>query len=156
VNGNLQQVDIRIATEADLVGLLRLYTQLSASNDGTPRGQATLALDAMLRREGVTLLVATEGERLVGTVTLVIVPNLTHRATPWAQLENMVVDDVARGTHVGRMLIEECVRLARIAGCYKVQLQSGNERREPPNDAHGFYRHMGFAESAVGFRQYLE
>jgi len=92
----------------------------------------------------------------MGTVTLVIVPNLTHNSQPWAQVENMVTDASVRGSGAGRALIEECLRLAREAGCYKVQLQSGNQRATPENDAHGFYRHLGFEPSSTGFRLYFE
>jgi len=84
------------------------------------------------------------------------VPNLTHGGKPWAQVENMVTDATVRGSGIGRQLIDECLRLAREAGCYKVQLQSGNQRRSPENDAHGFYEHLGFAASSVGFRYYIE
>lgn len=88
----------------------------------------------------------------MGTVTLVIVPNLTHNARPWAQIENMVVDESLRGSGAGRQLIAECVRLAREANCYKVQLQSAEGRES----AHRFYAHLGFVDSSAGFRLYLD
>ncbi len=110
----------------------------------------------MLATSNLALLVAEDGGVVVGTVTLVVVPNLTHGGQPWAQVENMVTDSTVRGSGVGRRLIEECLRLAGEAGCYKVQLQSGNQRRTRANDAHGFYEHLGFAPSSVGFRHYFE
>jgi GNAT superfamily N-acetyltransferase len=139
----------------DLDALLRLYEQLSPGDSGADRTTSAAALEAMLSTPNVTLLVADEGQ-VTGTVTLVIVPNLTHGAKPWAQVENMVTDATVRGSGIGRQLIDECLRLAREAGCYKVQLQSGNQRRSPENDAHGFYEHLGFAASSVGFRYYIE
>jgi GNAT superfamily N-acetyltransferase len=139
----------------DLDALLRLYEQLSPENSGADRMSSVVALEAILGSPGVTLLVADEGG-VVGTATLVVVPNLTHGAKPWAQLENMVIDASVRGSGAGRLLIEECLRTAREAGCYKVQLQSGNQRRSAENDAHGFYEHLGFAASSVGFRYYFD
>ena len=139
----------------DLDALLRLYEQLSPGTATVDPAKARLALESMLATPNVTLLVADEGD-VVGTVTLVIVPNLTHSGKPWAQVENMVTDATVRGSGIGRQLIDECLRLAREAGCYKVQLQSGNQRRSPENDAHGFYEHLGFAASSVGFRYYIE
>ena len=139
----------------DLDALLRLYEQLSPGSPTAEIATAALALEAMLATPTVTLLVADDGH-VTGTVTLVIVPNLTHGAKPWAQLENMVIDASVRGSGAGRLLIEECLRLAREAGCYKVQLQSGNQRRSLENDAHGFYEHLGFAASSVGFRYYIQ
>jgi GNAT superfamily N-acetyltransferase len=113
-------------------------------------------LTVILENGGMRLLVAQQDGAIVGTVTLVLVPNLTHGGKPWAQVENMVVEEGRRGTGVGRRFIEECLAVAREAGCYKVQLQSGNQRREGPHDAHAFYAHAGFQPSSVGFRYYLE
>ena len=149
-------MNIRRASEGDLGALLRLYEQLSPANAGSNRAKALVALRAILERDGVSLLVAEADDAVVGTVTLVIVPNLTHDSQPWAQVENMVTEASTRGTGVGRRLIEDCLRLARDAGCYKVQLQSGNQRRSHENDAHGFYEHLGFANSSAGFRLYLD
>ena len=139
----------------DLDALLRLYIQLSAGNAATIRERAETGLRDILASSNMTLLVA-ETDHLVGTVTLVMVPNLTHNAQQWAQVENMVTDESVRGAGVGRLLIEECLRLAREAGCYKVQLQSGNQRTTAENDAHGFYRHLGFEASSAGFRYYFQ
>ncbi len=147
---------VRLATPSDLTSLLHLYVQLNEGNAQTEPTRAAAALERLLDTPAVTLLVAESEGAVVGTVTLVIVPNLTHNAEPWAQLENMVTDATVRGSGAGRLLIEECLRLAREAGCYKVQLQSGNQRRSPENDAHGFYRHLGFEPSSTGFRYYFQ
>ncbi len=146
---------IRRAAATDLDALLGLYVQLNAGNAGTDPVKAGAVLEQLRGTPIATLLVAEHEGAVVGTVTLVIVPNLTHNAEPWAQIENMVTDVSVRGTGAGRALIEECLRLAREAGCYKVQLQSGNQRRSPDNDAHGFYRHLGFEPSSTGFRFYF-
>jgi GNAT superfamily N-acetyltransferase len=148
-------VNVRRASTGDLDALLRLYEQLSAGNESTMAAAAAPALETILAAPGMSLLVAESDGGVVGTVTLVIVPNLTHNAQPWAQVENMVTDGSVRGLGAGRLLIEECLRLAQEAGCYKVQLQSANTRATPDNDAHGFYRHLGFEPSSTGFRYYF-
>lgn len=135
----------------DLDALLGLYEQLSDSNAGTDRGRAEAALRTVIDRDGLSLLIAEINGRTVGTVTLVIVPNLTHNARPWAQVENMVVEESLRGTGAGRALMGECIRLAREAGCYKLQLQSAEGR----TGAHRFYEHLGFEDTSAGFRLYL-
>jgi GNAT superfamily N-acetyltransferase len=148
-------MNVRRAATADLDSLLRLYEQLSAANAATDRVRAATALEEILATPSVFLLVAEHGGTVVGTVTLVIVPNLTHNAQHWAQVENMVTDASLRGSGAGRALIEYCLALAREAGCYKVQLQSANPRATAENDAHGFYRHLGFEPSSTGFRYYF-
>ena len=103
-------MNIRSASLGDLDALLRLYEQLSPGNAGAHPARACVGLDAILAAPFVTLLVAEDSGTVVGTVTLVIVPNLTHDSRPWAQVENMVTDASVRGTGAGRLLIEECLR----------------------------------------------
>jgi GNAT superfamily N-acetyltransferase len=147
---------VREAKPGDLAALLGLYVQLSSENAGTQPRNVAGPLRAILANRGMRLLVAELGGSVVGTVTLALVPNLTHGGRPWAQVENMVVEEDRRGTGVGRRLIEECLRIGHEAGCYKVQLQSGNQRREGRHDAHAFYAHLGFQPSSVGFRYYVD
>ena len=144
-------MNVRRASQGDLDALLRLYVQLSPANAGADAARAAEQLEVIARNPGVTLLVAEDGSSVVGTITLVLVPNLTHNARPWAQIENMVVEEAARGGGVGRQLLEACLTLARDAGCYKVQLQSANQR----TDAHRFYARLDFVDSSAGFRKYL-
>jgi GNAT superfamily N-acetyltransferase len=87
-----------------------------------------------------------------GTVDVLIAPNLTHHARPWALVENVVVAASARRHGVGRALMERALDLARSAGCYKVNLISGNER----SGAHDFYRSLGFEPVGQGFKVYLD
>ncbi|MCC6386115.1 MAG: GNAT family N-acetyltransferase [Dehalococcoidia bacterium] len=143
---------IRTAAPADLVALLELYRQLDGAPEATPPGDAEEAFAALLAMPSATLLVAEHQGRVAGTITMVVVPNLTHRAQPWAQLENMVVDAAARGGGIGHALMAEALRRAREAGCYKVQLQSRNER----HDAHRFYEREGFRVTSAGFRLYFD
>lgn len=145
-------VSVRPAEPRDLDALLSLYQQLSPGNAATDRGDAGCALAAMLASPHIILLVAESGGAVVGTATLVVVPNLTHSAVPWAQLENMVVDAAHRGHGVGERLLVAARDEAWARGCYKVQLQSANERE----GAHRFYARFGFRPSSVGFRLYRE
>jgi GNAT superfamily N-acetyltransferase len=141
---------VRLATPADLDALLSLYVQLSRGNAGTDRAEAAEAFEQMLHRAGLSVFVAEAAGAVVGTATLVVVPNLTHGAQPWAQLENMVVAESARGTGVGATLLRYAVQAAWDAGCYKVQLQSDNAR----SGAHRFYEREGFAATSQGYRLY--
>jgi GNAT superfamily N-acetyltransferase len=148
-------MNVRRASKDDLDALLRLYVQLSEQNALTEGSRAADALEHILASPGLELLVVEGEDGVRGTLTLVVVANLTHNARPWAQVENMVVDESVRGEGFGRALIEGALQIAREAGCYKVQLQSGNQRRSAENDAHAFYKRLGFQDSSVGFRFYF-
>src|SRR5205823_6479119 len=73
---------IRAATSNDLDDLCRLLDQLSEHPAPPDRTRSAGALEAILTAPFVQLLVAEQEGRLVGTVTLVVVPNLTHGGRP--------------------------------------------------------------------------
>lgn len=145
-------VVIRPAAVSDLDALLALYVELDPANAATPRDAAGHALAALVAAPHTHLWVAEVDGRPAGTVMLTVLPNLTHGARNWAQLENMVVAEWARGRGVGRLLVDECERIATAAGCYKIQLQSANHRA----GAHRFYEACGYEDRSRGYRKYFE
>jgi GNAT superfamily N-acetyltransferase len=146
---------VRLAGAGDLDRLLALYTELSGPleepvPDPRPDPHAVLA---QIRSDPARSLLVAEIDGIVcGTVDVLIAPNLTHHARPWALVENVVVATSARRHGVGRALMERALDLARSAGCYKVNLISGNER----SGAHDFYRSLGFEHVGQGFKVYLD
>jgi GNAT superfamily N-acetyltransferase len=142
---------IREATGADVPRLIELLDQLSL--DG-PREDASqmeayrAAFARLAKSDGVSVLALEDDGRLLGSVTLYVMPNLSHAGAPWGLIENVVVDSTARGRGYGEMLMRHAVALARAAGCYKVTLTS-NKRRA---DAHRFYGRLGFTATHEGFR----
>lgn len=132
--------------------LAQLETASTAPNAYlTDEARAARAFAAIDADGNQALLVAEVDGEVAGALHLVIVPNLTHDARPWAIVENIVVHEHRRRAGVGRELLREAVERARKAGCYKVQLLSRTERE----GAHDFYGSLGFSPSAVGFRLYL-
>jgi GNAT superfamily N-acetyltransferase len=143
-------VDVRDAQREDLPELVRMYQQLSL-DDPREDPEAIETYEAVLaaidEHPAHHVLVAEEDGRLLGTATVIIEPNLTYTASPFALIENVVVTEAARGRGVGAKIIERCVELAREAGCYKVTLTSNKRRKE----AHRFYEGLGFTASHEGF-----
>jgi GNAT superfamily N-acetyltransferase len=91
------------------------------------------------------------GDRVVGTGTLVVLPNLSRGGRPVGQIESVVIDESVRGRGLGQALVEHLVELARAAGCFRVQLTSNKARA----GAHRFYERLGFEASHVGFKRML-
>ncbi len=147
-------VSVRLASSGDLDALARLYEELTGplrEPAPDPLPDAGEVLDRIIADPARSLLVAELEGRLVGTADVLIAPNLTHHAQPWALVENVVVAEHARGHGAGRALMLRAIELARQAGCYKVNLISGNER----TGAHAFYRSLGFQATGQGFKAYL-
>jgi ribosomal protein S18 acetylase RimI-like enzyme len=112
----------------------RLLPQLS-SNVRTP-SHADLA--EVVGSSRTSLLVARdEGGRIVGTLTLFVT------ATPskvFCFVEDVVVDESARGHGVGEALVTEALRIAADRGATQTELHSGNHRQP----AIRLYERVGF------------
>ncbi|HEY41008.1 MAG TPA: GNAT family N-acetyltransferase [Dehalococcoidia bacterium] len=148
---------IRVATEEDIPRILELYEELVTSTTPAERGR-TPSLDDYRRifeqtsiMPGHELIVAEEDGEVIGTMVLLIVPNLSHHGLPWAVVENVVTDRRFQRKGIGRLMMEYAINRAREAGCYKLQLASSKTRE----DAHRFYESLGFEASAHGFRLYF-
>lgn len=142
---------VRKATAADLPQILALLAQLSL--DG-PREDVSAgetyrrAFEEVERDPRQRILVVETAGRIVGIAVLILIPNLSHRGRPWALVENVVVDEPARGAGYGELLMRHALEEARTAGCYKLTLTSSKRRL----DAHRFYVRLGFRATHEGFR----
>ncbi|MFE5811837.1 GNAT family N-acetyltransferase [Streptomyces sp. NPDC056479] len=136
-------VSVEIAREAgtELVAVFgRLLPQLSRTAE--PLDLA--AVGRIVGCDANTVLVARADGEIVGTLTLVMVPVPSGLR---ARIEDVVVDDAARGHGVAGLLMGEAVRLAREAGARTVDLTSRPDRAA----ANRLYERLGFAvrESTV-------
>lgn len=146
---------VRQAEERDLERLLGLYGELAEGDAARAPAGADVSRDVfttILSDRSRHLCVATDADAVVGAAELVVVPNLTHGARPWAVIENVIVTEAIRGRGAGTALLEHLIDLARASGCYKVQLHSGKQRM----GAHRLYRSVGFAPVAEGFKLYFD
>src|SRR5256884_6695578 len=96
-------------------------------------------MNRLLNDPDVVLLVARDGERIVGTTTVIVY------TTPFwikARLDEVVVDQSARGTGVGEALVKAALDVGRERGAQVAELQSG---RGPAREAaHKLYERIGF------------
>lgn len=94
------------------------------------------------------LVVAVDGDAVVGTMQTTVIPGLSHRGALRANIEAVRVREDYRNRGLGAALVTWAVDDARERGCAIVQLTS-NATREA---AHRFYARLGFAASHVGFK----
>ena len=129
---------VEVAAQADdelVEAFGRLLPQLSRS--ATPLDRP--AINRMLDHDANTLFVARVDGRIVGTLTLVMVPIPSGLR---ARIEDVVVDSGARGLGIGSRLTEAAIEKARAAGARTLDLTSRPER----DSAGRLYERLGFRQ----------
>jgi ribosomal protein S18 acetylase RimI-like enzyme len=147
---------IRSARVDDLSAVVRLLADdpLGATREAWADPLPTAyveAFAAMERQGGNELLVALDGEVVVGCLQLTCIPGISRRGAMRAQIEGVRVAASHRGRGLGEAMVRDAIVRARAAGCVLVQLTSDATRE----DARRFYERLGFVASHVGFKQEL-
>jgi GNAT superfamily N-acetyltransferase len=126
---------VRRATTEIQAALERLLPQLNPTLPVPDMAR----LQRLIADPAATLLVAKDGESIVGTTTVIVY------TTPFwikAQLDEVVVDATARGKGVGEALVKAALDIGRAKGAQVAELQSG--RGEERKAAHRLYERLGF------------
>ncbi|HEU4949087.1 MAG TPA: GNAT family N-acetyltransferase [Kribbella sp.] len=124
---------VRVVTDEVVEAFERLLPQLSRS----AKPLDAEALSKLVAWDGNRLLVGRVDGDIVGALTLVMFPIPTGMR---AWIEDVVVDESARGRGVGAALTQEAVRLARADGARTVDLTSRPSREA----ANRLYERLGF------------
>jgi len=132
----------REAEVGDFARVLRLYRQLHPADPVVQDGAGVF--EEIVRTPGLRIFVLEEDGQIVATTYLNVIPNLTRSASPYAVIENVVVDESRRGTGLGKEIMAATLAAAWDAGCYKAMLMTGSRR---PSTL-GFYRACGFSPDA--------
>ncbi len=146
-------VNIRDAVEGDISAIVRLLADdaLGATREdpSDPPAQSYIdAFNALTAQGGNTVLVATDGDTIIGCLQLTFIPGLSHKGMLRAQIEAVRVADSYRGRKIGEALVHKALARARDAGCGMAQLTTDRTRA----DAHRFYERLGFTTSHVGMK----
>lgn len=88
-----------------------------------------------------------QGEKLVGSFSLMIFRSPSHGGARQAMLDAVVIARSARGTGLGQLMIGQALSFAKRAGCYKMSLSSNLKRKS----AHRFYEQLGFEQHGISF-----
>jgi GNAT superfamily N-acetyltransferase len=144
-------VTLRRAVPADLPAVVAM---LAADQLGVTREAADdlepyrAAFDAIAADPAHLLVVAVDGDRVIGTMQLTFIPGLARRGAWRAQIEAVRVHQDVRGSGVGGQMIGWAIEEARRRGCALVQLTTDKRRTH----AHRFYERLGFVASHEGMK----
>ena len=136
-------IEVTEVTDELIDAMNRLIPQLSSSNP--PPSPAEL--QAMVDSDSTVLLLARDHTGVLGSLTLAIF-RIPTGLRAW--IEDVVVNDEARGKGVGRLLNEVALEHARAAGATTVDLTSRPSR----DAANRLYRRLGFVERRTNVYRY--
>jgi GNAT superfamily N-acetyltransferase len=97
-----------------------------------------------------TILLAKQDNKIVGLVSVIFL-NRLNRAKPEMYIPELIVTKQFRNFGIGKKLIKHCIDLAKKKDCYRIRLESGNQRKE----SHKFYKSIGFEQSALSFTKHV-
>ena len=135
--------EIRMVNKNDLPALQELYLNLH-DDEIIPITSETIGLwENILADPNYHILIGEEAGKIVSSVTLVVVRNLTRRMRPHALIENMVTLPEHRNMGYAGLLLERAVEIAKENDCYRAMFISGSK-----NDSTiRFYLNAGFTNT---------
>ena len=142
---------IRDAVASDLPAIVAMLADDSLGREreagrvDTLYGRALAAIDADANNRQ---LVAIENGEVVGCFQLTFIPGLGRHGSWRAQIESVRVKLSRRGGGVGALIMAWAIERARERGCVLVQLTTDKRR----DDAHRFYRRLGFVATHEGMK----
>jgi ribosomal protein S18 acetylase RimI-like enzyme len=135
--------EVTEVTDEIVEALGRLMVQLSRSAVAPTREELQQMVDA----EAIRLLVARNDESIMGTLTLALF-RIPTGVRAW--IEDVVVDEAARGSGIGEALNRKALDLAKESGARTVDLTSRPSRQA----ANRLYQRMGFKPRGTNVYRY--
>ena len=97
------------------------------------------------------LVVAIDGETVIGTLQISFIPGVARRGAWRGQIEAVRIAAPFRSTGIGQQMFEWAISECKARGCKLVQLTTDKGRP----DAHRFYEKLGFVASHEGYKLIL-
>ena len=143
-------VELRYAVAGDEARCIDLLSELKSATKSSPARPFGASFDNLLTRERGEIVLAVEGEEILGMATVSY--NLALRyGGEYCQLEELIVTPAARGKHVGGILVQRIVENARARGCAEMGLYL----LETTEHNRLFYEKSGFKVIGTEMRQVL-
>jgi N-acetylglutamate synthase-like GNAT family acetyltransferase len=98
------------------------------------------------------LMVVENGDKIIGTCHLTIMPSLTFIGSTRMQIEAVRVTGKYRGQKIGSWMFDQAISYAKEQDVSIIQLTTSKKR---PQAKH-FYKKLGFEASHEGMKIYLE
>jgi ribosomal protein S18 acetylase RimI-like enzyme len=146
-------ITIRKANKGDIDEILNLLYQLQRPKPKTNTESIAFRKQIFqyLDEKDKKIIVYEQNSKIIGLVSMMFLPRL-NRTKLELYIPELVVSKDNRGLGVGKSLMESCVNMAKKRKCFRIRLESGNQRK----DAHKFYKKIGFEQSALSYTMTIE
>ena len=94
------------------------------------------------------IIVIEEDEKIIATATLIIENKIIHNMGKVGHIEDVVTDKNIRGKGLGKMLINELIKISEKENCYKIILDCNEDNVK-------FYEKTGFFVKELQMSKYL-
>lgn len=150
-------LEFRQAAIEDLPGIVRMLADdfLGAARERyeNPLPETyTKAFAEIEADKNNELIVAEINGEIVGTLQITFTPSIGFQGGKRATVESVRVDEKFRGRGICREMILWAIERARREKCIVLQLTTNSERE----DAHRFYKNLGFKSSHLGMKLTLD
>lgn len=134
---------IKRASIENLKDLQELYAHhlaVTPPQEGTALDRWEILFQKISANANYYLLVGSLDAKVLASVTLVIIDNLTHNLRPYALIENVVTHAEHRNNGYATRLMLKACEIAQSRNCYKLMLMTGSKQSSTFN----FYQKCGF------------
>ena len=99
-----------------------------------------IQLKTLIDNPDYHLLVGELNGKVITSVTLIVIRNLTHNLRPYSVIENVVTNSDFRNKGYASQLMERASEIAKSNNCYKIMLMTGSKKESTLR----FYERCGF------------
>jgi len=137
---------VRKAKKSDYKELMSLYDVFLGPRRFLKKGNDSFL--RFIKNPKCFLFVAEDKGKIVGFISFQARYVIRHRL-PIGQIEELFVAKNFRHAGVGKKLIQQAEKTAKIFKCDGIYVESGNQHRP----AHGFYQNLGYKKSGYYFKK---
>ncbi len=141
---------IRNGTTDDISEITRLLEELGRPQPKNKVGRTKFEklIHQYLSDGDKQILLVEDNGKTVGMASMAFLPRL-NQSKPELWIPDLVVSKDYQNKGIGKDLIKACIKIAKTRNCFRIRLESGNQRK----GTHKFYKKTGFEQYALTFRK---
>ncbi len=131
---------IREVGSNDLDAIQELYLHLHETEKLPDSNELRSLWKNIIDDKNYHIIIGEIDGKVISSVTLIVIPNLTRGAKPYALIENVVTHSNYRSKGYAKLLMQGASKIAESSGCYKIMLLTGSKKESTLR----FYENCGF------------